>query len=205
MSAWLLAWHRSPPGCRVFLRRFWQRSATALAVFGLATAVTAEAQEQRPLDSAVKAVYLLNFGRFATWPRTADGAVGSAFNVCVLGPDPFGTTLDTTVKGETIEGRHVAVKRIDSLRDQTGCRILFMGSSEGTHVKQMLPALAKEGVLTVSDMPHFTDLGGMIEFVLEGSKVRFRVNVGAVDQAGLVLSSELLRVAASVINRPTTP
>jgi hypothetical protein len=38
----------------------------------------------------------------------------------------------------------------------------------------------------------------MIEFVLQGSRVRFDVNLAAAQQAGLNLSSELLKVATNV-------
>ena len=38
----------------------------------------------------------------------------------------------------------------------------------------------------------------MIQFILEGNKVRFQVALAATQNAGLVLSSELLKVAAAV-------
>ena len=68
--------------------------------------------------------------------------------------------------------------------------------------KQIVEALDKEVVLTVSDMPQFAQRGGMIQFVLEGKKVRFEVNLTAVERAGLTLSSELLKVATTVKRNP---
>jgi hypothetical protein len=56
----------------------------------------------------------------------------------------------------------------------------------------------KSGVLTVSDIPDFTNSGGMIQFVLLENKVRFQVNLTAAETAGLTLSSQLLKVATSV-------
>ena len=41
------------------------------------------------LEYAVKATYLLKFTRFVVWPQAALGA-GDSFNICILGPDPFG-------------------------------------------------------------------------------------------------------------------
>ena len=38
----------------------------------------------------------------------------------------------------------------------------------------------------------------MIQFVMEGKKVRFEVNLTATQHAGLTLSSELLKVATAV-------
>jgi YfiR/HmsC-like len=50
----------------------------------------------------------------------------------------------------------------------------------------------------VSDIPHFSERGGMIQFIPEGGRIRFEVNLEAADEAGLKLSSELLKVAVAV-------
>jgi hypothetical protein len=42
----------------------------------------------------------------------------------------------------------------------------------------------------------------MIQFVLDGNKVRFEVNVTSAADAGLTLSSELLKVAVTVRKNP---
>jgi len=52
--------------------------------------------------------------------------------------------------------------------------------------------------LTVSDMPRFTERGGMVEFVVDSSRVRFQVNLTTAERAGLTLSSQLLKVAIRV-------
>jgi hypothetical protein len=65
-------------------------------------------------------------------------------------------------------------------------------------LKQILAALDKGLVLTVSDMPDFSRRGGMIQFVLEGSKVRFEINLASAEAARLTVSAELLKVAAAV-------
>ena len=54
-------------------------------------------------------------------------------------------------------------------------------------------------MLTVGDPAEFAQRGGMIGFTMEGSRVRFTVNLAAAQDAGLMLQSELLRVAASVL------
>jgi hypothetical protein len=77
-----------------------------------------------------------------------------------------------------------------------------MSSTEQSRLGQILAVLHKEAVLTVSDMPKFSLRGGMIQFVQEGKKVRFEVNLSAVQQAGLSLSSELLKVATAVRRSP---
>jgi len=158
----------------------------------------AVAQPPRPRDHEVKAVYLLNFGRFAKWPQVGRATESKAFALCVIGRDPFGSALDATIAGESIDGTPVVTRRLNAATDAVGCRILFISESETAQVKRILDHIQGKPTLTVSDMPKFTDHGGMIEFVSDGNRVRFAVNVAAAERAGLVLSSELLRVAVSV-------
>jgi hypothetical protein len=79
-----------------------------------------------------------------------------------------------------------------------------MSAAEGNRLNKIMEGLDREAVLTVSDMPQFSQRGGMIQFVLEGKKVRFEVNLTAVQRAGLTLSSELLKVATTVRRNPAS-
>jgi hypothetical protein len=146
----------------------------------------------------VKAAYLYNFGHFVEWPANVVTAQNDSFTVCVLGQDPFGQVLDGALAGETIAGKRVAAKRISNLQESANCQILFLTSGEEARLNTIIKALNKQAVLTVSDMPQFSQRGGMIQFVLEGKRVRFEVNLAAVQHAGLTLSSELLKVATTV-------
>lgn len=145
----------------------------------------------------MKATYLYNFARFTEWPAGA-AANGDSFAICILGRDPFGGALDSTLAGETIDGKPVLAKRISQPQESAGCRIVFISGSEEARLKEILAAIDKSSVLTVSDMPQFSRRGGMIQFVLEGSRVRFEVNLTNAQNAGLTLSSELLKVSVAV-------
>jgi hypothetical protein len=156
------------------------------------------AQQPKPNEYQVKATYLYNFGRFVRWPGTVPAAKGDSFSVCVIGRDPFGSILDSTLAGESLDGKPVVLRRIAKPQEAGECRILFISSTEEKHLNEILTALDQSGVLTVSDMPGFTRRGGMIQFVLDGDRVRFEINLTSTESARLTLSSELLKVAASV-------
>ena len=159
------------------------------------------AQPSNPTDYEVKAAYLYNFGKFVEWPAKTK-ASDDFFSICVLGQDPFGPTFDTTIAGESINGKSVLVKRVTRPQDAVSCRILFISSSEETRLKEILAALDKTSILTVSDMPQFTRRGGMIQFVVQANRVRFEVNLTSAQRTGLTLSSQLLKVAISVKRSP---
>ena len=168
----------------------------AAALMFVATVVPA--QQPKPNEYQVKATYLYNFGRFVKWPETAPAGKGDSFSVCVLGQDPFGPILDATLAGEALDGKPVVLRRLAKPQGAGECRILFISSTEEKHLKEILNELNESGVLTVSDMPGFARRGGMIQFVLEGDRVRFEINLASAESSRLVLSSELLKVAASV-------
>jgi hypothetical protein len=153
-------------------------------------------QQSLPTDSQVKAAYLYNFGRFVRWHESP--AEGATFAICVLGKSPFGTALSSIVAGETIDGKPIVAKNITSPQEAASCGILFVSTSEEARFKQIMLAVRHSPALTVSDIPGFANRGGMIEFVNHGGKIRFEVNVEPMKDAGLTVSSELLKVAIKV-------
>ena len=179
-------------------QRAWQCLTAIIVMWALLHIPVLQAQQPKVSEYQVKATYLYNFGRFVQWPPNATARKSDSFSICVLGQDPFGPSLDSTVAGETLDGKPLAAKRISTPRDAGECRILFISLTEENHLKEILMALDESGILTVSDMPAFSRRGGMIQFVLEGDKVRFEINLAKAETAKLTLSSELLKVATTV-------
>ena len=180
------------------LDRAW-RSIVAVAVAGLLAAPAVPVRAQRPAEYQVKAAYLYGFGRFIEWPASAAVAGDGAFVLCVLGDDPFGRLLDQAAEGGSLKNQPVSVRRIERAEDSASCDTLFVSASEQPQLSRILSVLARRPVLTVGDSPDFAQRGGMIGFSVEGSRVRFTVNLGAAQNAGLMLQSELLRVAVAVL------
>ncbi len=147
---------------------------------------------QAPTEDEVKAAYVFNFGRFVTWPPAA---IGRQFEICVIGRDPLGTVIDRTVRGERLGGRPVVTRTLAGSAAAGRCQVLVVGPSEAREAADHLARVAGRPILTVGDVPRFVARGGMIEFVIEGSRVRFLVDPARADAAGLTLSSDLLRVA----------
>lgn len=159
-------------------------------------------QQSPPSEYQIKSVYLYNFTRFVEWPAEAPSSKDGPFAICVLGKDPFGPVLDATLSGGTVAGKSLIARRISRPQDALVCRILFVAGSEEGHLKEILALLDGSSVLTVSDISRFAERGGMIQFVLQKDKVRFEVNLTSAVEAGLVLGSDLLKVAAAVRTNP---
>jgi hypothetical protein len=191
-------------------RRIWQRwTSSRIGTIPLSIALSCALLfssnslpgQSKPTEYNVKAAYLLNFGKFM---RVSPGSQASPsdFNICVVGEDPFGRTLDDITSDEKIGGRPVRVVRLEKpafeKSDSHGCAIAYLGVSEEKRMDQDIAAFHDSDTLTVSDAPDFLKRGGMIQFLLVSDHVRFSVNLDPVKRTHLVLSSDLLRVAASV-------
>ncbi|NNL68075.1 MAG: YfiR family protein [Myxococcales bacterium] len=141
----------------------------------------------------VKAAFLLNFGKFVEWP-SAQGDL----EICVLGEDPFGATLDDTLAGRKIGARPVRARRIDSAGAADGCAILFVSRRGNAPLDAVVSAVRGSPVLLVGEQDRFAKRGGMINFVEVDQKIRFEINETAAKKAGLKISSQLLKLATIV-------
>jgi len=186
--------------------------AAVCAAIGVAAALAALAQRgaagtpaQAPETASegydVKAGYLLNFGRFLRLDGGPSEPRRATFDICVLGHDYMGRQLDEIAANQTAGGRPVRILRVNDAYGARDCDIVFLSIDEGDGIPLDLDAIGKADVLTVSDAPDFLKYGGMIQFVTEDNRVRFAVNLDAVNRTHIVLSSELLRVASSVSGR----
>lgn len=164
---------------------------------GIAAADLGAQQPRPPGEHEVEAAYLYQFGRYVEWP-SSQSSNSDAFNICVMGADPFGGSLDDTIRGKVIADHQVAIRRILGPSESRNCRILFVSPSEDSRVPAILKAMEGTAILTVGRGVQFIQRGGMIAFTAQDKKVRFIVNLAAADAAKLRLSSQLLRVAVSV-------
>ena len=146
----------------------------------------------------IKAAFLYNFAKFVEWPPEAFDDEDSTLVLGVLGDDPFGAALQS-LAGKTVRGRRLTIKRFDSLLDLSHCHILFITSSVQEQQQKALQSLEGSNVLTVGEMQRFVQMGGIINFVIRKNKLRFEINLDAGKRAGLVISSQLLRLADSVV------
>lgn len=149
------------------------------------------------LEYRIKAAYLYNFARFVQWPASGAGRRGPVV-IGVLGKDPFGPLLDSTIRGKTVSGRPIDIRRLDGLNQARNCHLLFVSAAERRNLDSIFAELEGAGVLTVSEIDSFVDKGGMINFVIEDERVVIDINLDAARRSGLDISSQLLKVARTV-------
>ncbi len=176
--------------------RWWRAAALTLALVVAAAAAPASAGVQKAGEYELKAAFLFNFAKFVEWPDEAGGAPATPVCIGVVDPDPFGATLERALAGKTLHARPIALRRFASAAAVRDCHVVFVSAAaEGLAGDE---GWDRPGVLTVGETRTFLGRGGVIAFAMEGDKLRFAVDAGAADRAGLKLSSQLLKLATHV-------
>jgi hypothetical protein len=187
-----------------------------LLAASLADAMAEEAAS--PSAAAVKAGYLLNLAEFVEWPTNAFPDSAAPIILGILGGDPFGSELEK-LNGRKIEGRAIEIRRFKGalefrgqetpgrrqedlaqkrnkkIRALKACHILFISSTEKDFVAAILKSLNDSSVLTVGELPGFTQSGGVVGFAGSGARIRIEINLAAAEEARLKISSKLLSLA----------
>jgi len=188
----------------------------ALVLFTAMIAPEARADSATSSEYQVKAAFLYNFIKFVDWPKekTTDG--NEPIIVGIIGKDPFGELFEP-IEDKPVKGRKVVVKRFKGLKELEEsrekneserhkqidiirkCHLLFICRSEKTKFKETINLVKDHSVLTVADTRGFLKSGGIINFIMEGKKVRFEISVAAAKQAKLGVRSQLLRLARRIV------
>jgi hypothetical protein len=171
----------------------WRLAAVTLALCGSAGA---SAQGVSP-EYQLKAAFVSKFPEFTEWPPHALNA-RKTIDICVARPSPFGGTLSEFAAAEVIGGRPLQVREIAGPTDVPSCLVLFIPARSAGAQRDLLASAQKAPVLTVGESTAFIDQGGIINLRMVDGRVRFDVNVGAANRAGVRLSSQLLRLALTV-------
>jgi hypothetical protein len=164
----------------------------------VADAIPIGTQGTLSVEYQAKAAFLYNFIKFVEWPPDAFQSEESPITLCVFGYDPFGSALDEVIAGQTLNNRRLVVQRINKLSDLKACQLVFVSDREDKHLPEILNSLAGASALVVGESEDFAEHRGGIQFFLENKKLRFAVNVDAVQKARLTVSSKLLALARIV-------
>jgi len=132
----------------------------------------------------LKALYISRLADFISWPQSIEN---QTFKICIDSDDEVAIQLKK-IKLADVLNRQVEIIAPPKGLLLTQCHFLYI--SQG----QVDSSLANAPILTLSSQAGFAEQGGMIEFYLEQSKVRMKVNLRALNQSSIKLSSKLLRL-----------
>lgn len=158
-----------------------------------------DAQENDAVvEYKIKAAFLLNFAKFINWPEGSFTGENQLFKVCVLGENPFGSSL-SAIESRTVGNRKVKLQYVNDFEKAEDCHLLFISASEKDNLEAINTALSDRAIATVSDIEGFASDGGIIEFVAMEDKLAFTINLSRAREQELKIHSALLNLATEVI------
>lgn len=138
----------------------------------------------------VKAAFLFNFVKFVQWPSAAEPLV-----IGVAGDEELAVALARAVDGRTVQGRPVEVRKLSPNAGPEGYHVLHLGGLDDNEAAAWL-ARVRGPVVTVGSTVRFLRDGGMVRIFIDHQRLRFQVNRGRADQAGVRISAQALSLAA---------
>lgn len=190
-----------------------------LAAVSLVLAATAQAgagsTREHHREHVVKAAVVYNFIKFTEWPeeRVSDG---NEIVVGILGDDDFASAFDP-VKDKLIREKKLVVRYLgkwaelprdpndqqkvsdESRKALSACHVLFVCKSEEEYMGEILKTVHGKGILTIGETTGLLEAGGIINFIPKAPKPIFEINLIVAEEAGLKISSRMLRLAQRVI------
>jgi hypothetical protein len=151
-------------------------------------------------ENQVKAALVFNFARYVEWPATAFANAMDPLFICHLGRDNLGGSI-LALNTRQVNGRAIRTRASTTLDETRGCHIVFLSDSEERRIAPLLRGLADKPILTVSDATGFAEAGGAIGIVQGETRLQFDVNRASLDLAQLKASSNLLKLARTLIER----
>ncbi len=172
--------------------------AASLAVLGLSAGLASAQALSAP---ALKAAYLFNFAQFVEWPA-GDVPAGESLTFCIVSDSDVADVLEQTIKGRSVQGHGLSVRRVKLDAPLPTCHVLFLGGSDLKQALAVVGTVKGVFVLTISDSERFAEAGGMVELFRDKGLMRFAVNVDTLKRARIQLSSRVLSLA-KIVRDPT--
>ncbi len=135
------------------------------------------------------------------WPEDALPASATQMTVCVAGKGPLVAVVDH-LQEKKAKGKTITVRKVTPTGGLAGCQVLVLGDLDKSTTSGLLERSRTSAILTVAESAGFAGSGGVVGFVLLGSKVRFEINPAAAQRHRIRVSSQLLKLAQIVRDEP---
>lgn len=163
-----------------------------LTCFALAmlTPQTVTAQQD---ERAVRAAFVFNLTKYVSWPGAKKRLV-----IGVVDEGSMGPVLKQILEKKVSDGREISIMIHPSEAELRDCNVVYFSESSPAKIRSLLNRLGGDSILTVGESDQFARAGGMVSLVRSGDQIEIEVNLNAVRNRNLEMSSRLLNLAVIV-------
>lgn len=154
----------------------------------------------------LRSSFILKIIQHVEWTAQSPDDTKSKVYIAVIGDcDAFDVLMNAVSK--SLHPDRFSVRAAGPHDDLSNVDVVLISSSEIDDLKAVLSSLSDSPTLVISDHEGFCEAGAMVNFVVQktkrGSKLRFEINRGRTEAAGLKISSQLMKLAVKVIGGGT--
>lgn len=166
----------------------------ALLLAAVAAPAPAPAAAESSLPS-VKAAFVFNFIKLVSWPEARLPAGGGPVQVCVIKGDEMEAALREALVDKVVGTHPLQVAALGMDDDFSPCHVLYLGAHSSARNAALMAQVRGKGVLLVDEGPRFAWPNGMIRLFQDDNRMRFELNLEALERSGLKVDPRLIRLA----------
>lgn len=139
-------------------------------------------------EEEIKAKFILNFARFTEFPD-----VHQMLTICLISDDVTLSFLEEQTNRSTLKYDIDIISK--SPRDEfKECHILYISDEYKSDASFVIDKTSGQPILSISDIPNFSLLKGIVTFQFEYDIPKIIVNITSLRESSLVISSNLLSI-----------
>ncbi|MNQ32223.1 hypothetical protein D3C85_456210 [compost metagenome] len=138
----------------------------------------------------LKAAFLYRFIDYVNWK---DYSKNQVFKIAILEESQITSSLL-----EVPKNRKIDIKEYKNLNEISICNILFVPYNCSIPIESILSKFSGKPVLIVTERNGYGKKGAHMNFIIVENKLKFEVNLKAINKAGIGISSFLLQHAIIV-------
>ena len=133
----------------------------------------------------LEAIYIYNFTKYINWQHTGK----EGHTIGVWEESEVASELEANLKSKG----GIIVKVIKTAQQAKNCEIVYLPKTKSEKLSELVSAVGSDVLIVTEE--DLASKGASVSFVLDGSKLRFKINQVALNKAGLQASSSLLSLA----------
>lgn len=155
---------------------------------------TQSSAPNRLAEYQAKARYLSILPDYVKWPES-HGQGKRAMVIGVIGDSLFENYLNDLFAPGKPHARNGRVVYLQNRQAIEACDVIFICESESEWLYEILKRIKGRSILTIGDSPDFARRGVMINLVMERDRIGLEVNLPALRNSNLEVSSHVLKNA----------
>ena len=149
--------------------------------------------------SELRAAYLYNFAQLITWPSETFLSPNDSFLICLLEVSTENQSAMAKLDARTYHDHPIKVQVIQDLSRASECQMLYTDGRHGLSTQRILRTLDGLPILIIDSSLGAASAGASIEFIEVEGRLRWILNLDAIQDAQLRVSSKLIEISRRVI------